>query len=69
MNHLSFIHVYIVLMLDDDYDVVDYLIGVLASSSQGSLPLPLQDYIGDTVKEEFRAWFNKQMVSYKYIYI
>jgi len=28
----------------------------------GSLPLPLQDYIGDTVVGEFRAWFNKQMV-------
>jgi len=28
----------------------------------GSLPLPLQNYIGDTVVEEFRAWFNRQMV-------
>jgi hypothetical protein len=28
----------------------------------GSLPLPLQDYIGDSVVEEFRAWFNRQMV-------
>jgi len=30
--------------------------------SWGTLPLPLQDYIGETVVNEFRAWLTRAMV-------